>query len=359
MKKLDYIQIIILLFVYFFMNLYVFFTFASLFNLEKNLIFYTFFSISFLSIIALTFLERSFPNPITRFFYIIAVAWSGFLLFFICLIIPYNILEIFFTIPKFIAGIVIFTLGAASSVYSLVNSLIIHTNKIQIPIKNLKKKTKIIHLSDLHLGTVNNLSYLKSVVNKAILLKPDLVVITGDLIDGTAPIKPSKLEVLNKIKVPILLILGNHEIYDLKDVYESLSKTKVKILRDETVNFRDFQIIGLDYGKERAKVIKNVLRKMPLSKTKPKILLYHTPLSPKSLSEFDIDLLLSGHLHGGQIFPIHFVAKASYPHYRGLQKKGKFHSYVSQGTGTWGPPMRFFSKNEITEIEIVPEVSLN
>lgn len=359
MKKLDYIQIIVLLFVYFFMNLYVFFTFASLFTLEKNIIFYTLFSVSFLSFIILTFLERSFPNPITRFLYVVTVAWSGFLLFFICFMIPYHILSLFFTIPKFIAGVVIFSFGIISSLYSLVNAFIIHTTKIKIPIKNLKNRTKILHLSDLHLGTVNNSSYLKRVVDKVNFAHPDLVVITGDLIDGTAPIKHSELNVLNKIRGPILLILGNHEIYDLKEIYESLSSTKVKILRDETFNFKEFQIIGLDYGKERVKIIPNLLHKLILSKTKPKILLYHTPIPPKLLSKFDIDLVLSGHLHGGQIFPVHFIAKASYPHYRGLQKEGNSYFYVSQGAGTWGPPMRFFSKNEITEIELIPESSFN
>lgn len=355
MERLFYSKVLGLIVIYFLMNLYVFFMFANLFSLEKGILFYSLFIVSFLSFIIFTFWERIFPNPLTRFFYVLAVSWSGFLLYFICLLLVYNFLNIFFTIPKSTAGITIFFFGCFISICSIINAAFIHVNKIKITVKNLNQPIRIVQISDTHLGTVHNASFLRRVVEKTNTLYPDFVVITGDLIDGTASIKPKVFKILNKIKAPIFMIFGNHEMYEISKVYKMLEPTKIRILRDEVIDFKDIKIIGMDYHKNGEKIMSSLLKKFKLDDSKPKILLYHAPLLIKTLQEFNITLLLSGHLHGGQMFPVNLIAKVGNSHYRGLKTEEGSHIYVSDGAGTWGPPMRSMSKNEITEIELTPD----
>lgn len=356
MKKTDWFQITILLIIYFLMNVCVFFTFAYLFNFQKDFLFYLLFSISFLSFITLTFLEIFLPNPITRTLYIIAVSWSGFLLFFMSFMGLYALLNLFFTIPNHIAGVLIFVFGVSTSIYSLINALIIRTKEIEIPIKKLKNEMKIVQLSDLHLGAVYNYGYLKKIVRKVKVLNPDIVVITGDFFDGTISFSRDKMKILNEITAPIFFIFGNHEISaSVPEIYDSFSSTKVRILKNEVINYKGIQIIGIEYGGRDKKYLDKILPKLKIDKSKPAILLYHAPLHSKVLEDSGINLFLSGHLHGGQIFPVHIIAKIGQSHYRGLKKNGNSHMHISQGTGTWGPPMRFFSYSEITLINLKKE----
>lgn len=355
MKGQNYLLIIILVVVYFFMNIFVFFSFSSLFSIQRDLLFYVLFTLSFLSFIILTFLETYFPNPLSRLLYVISVSWAGFLLFFMCLLVIYQFFNIFFDIPKIIVGIAILCIGSTVALFSILNAALIHVRKFNLPLSKLNSKIKIVQLSDLHLGTVHNIRFLNRVVNKTISLNPDLVVITGDLIDGTAPIKPKMLSILNKIQVPVLMVFGNHELYDLNKVYKALSLTRVKVLRDNFFSFKGLQILGLDFKKKSTvKKFHPHIKKLP-KKLAPRVILTHVPISQKSAQDLEADLVLSGHLHGGQIFPVNLIAKSYYPHYKGMRKKGESHVYISQGTGTWGPPMRLFSRNEITEINLIPK----
>jgi predicted MPP superfamily phosphohydrolase len=117
------------------------------------------------------------------------------------------------------------------------------------------------------------------------------------------------------------------------------------------VEIHGIQIIGVDYSYEKNHLEK-VLLQMEIDKSKPSILMYHVPTEIEAANNAGINLQISGHTHKGQLFPFNFLGRIVFPYFNGLYEYNGTSLYVSQGTGTWGPPMRFGSRNEITLIEL-------
>jgi len=262
-----------------------------------------------------------------------------------------------------VSAIVAVVLIGVISLISLVNGLQHPSVKeISVPLKNLPKELegfKIVQLSDVHLEAYNGKKRMSAIIDKVNGLKPDLVVITGDLIDGNVCDDPSFCEHIKRMKPPhgVLAITGNHEYYaGLDTFYELANRSHIKVLRNESVTIADsLQVIGLDdreskrfngNGPELDRVIKNC------DPSKPIILLYHRPLHFDEAVEKGVDLQLSGHTHAGQIPPMNLIVQLYYKYPHGLYKKDDAYIYTSPGTGVWGPHMRFLSRNEITLITL-------
>jgi uncharacterized protein len=249
------------------------------------------------------------------------------------------------------------------SLISLINGLQYPSVKnVSIPLKNLPKELsgfRIVQLSDLHLEAHNGLERMKAIIDKVNALKPDLVVITGDLIDGNVCDDPSFCEHIQRMKPPhgVLAITGNHEYYaGLDTFYELANRSNIKVLRNECVTIADsLQVIGLDDRESKrfdgdGPVLDRVIKNCDLSK--PIILLYHRPLHFDEAVEKGVGLQLSGHTHAGQIPPMDLIVRLYYKYPHGLYKKNDAYIYTSPGTGVWGPHMRFLSRNEITLITL-------
>jgi hypothetical protein len=128
----------------------------------------------------------------------------------------------------------------------------------------------------------------------------------------------------------------------------------MKILRDTTNKFKEVNFIGIDYSDSR-KEISSKLERIKLNKNKTNILLYHAPMFKlRDLEKKGICLHLAGHTHDGQIFPFSLLVRLLYRYTKGLykSKSGDSSVFVSSGTGTWGPPMRLGSYNEISLINL-------
>jgi predicted MPP superfamily phosphohydrolase len=180
-----------------------------------------------------------------------------------------------------------------------------------------------------------------------------VVVITGDLVDGSTIVNHNVLSPINKIKSPVYFVIGNHEIYDgLDRVIPIFKKLKMKVLRDTNSKFQNINFIGIDYS-DLKKEISAKLDKIEIDKHRTNILLYHaTVFRLKELERRGIALHLAGHTHDGQIFPFSLFVKLLYPYTKGVYKRGNSTVLVSPGTGTWGPPMRLGSYNEIYLINL-------
>lgn len=213
---------------------------------------------------------------------------------------------------------------------------------------HLGTKLRMIHLSDLHLGAVYQERFLDMVVKKVNSLKPDIVVITGDIFDGSGTPSLKMVAPLKDIKVPIYAVFGNHDYYvGLDKMQALLEKVNVKVLRNDVIEFKGIQFIGMDCPKTASwKTPNQMLEKLELS-DKPKILLHHMPSGIKQALHKKIDLFLAGHTHGGQIFPFTLFVKKVFKYKKGLYNIKHMKLYVSEGTGTWGPPMRWLSNSEI------------
>jgi predicted MPP superfamily phosphohydrolase len=161
----------------------------------------------------------------------------------------------------------------------------------------------------------------------------------------------------------VLAITGNHEFYAGLDIFKEMAKqSNIKILRNKTITIADtLQIIGLDDDAGKQFGIKgpglDALIKT-CDQNKPIILLFHRPLRFDEAAAKGVDLQLSGHTHAGQIPPADIMVWLIYKYPWGLYKKGDAYIYTSSGTGLWGPPMRFLSRNEIVYITLVGSIDV-
>jgi predicted MPP superfamily phosphohydrolase len=222
-------------------------------------------------------------------------------------------------------------------------------------------RVKIVQISDVHLGLIMRERRLKGILKKVHSANPDILVSTGDLVDGQIDNLLGLAAMLRQItpRYGKFAITGNHEFYaGLDRALDFTEKAGFSILRGEGFTVSGFiNIAGVDdpagkySGLYREVAEKELLSRLP--KEKFTILLKHRPVVDNNAVEF-FDLQVSGHVHNGQIFPFTLITKLYYPYAQGLYDlRDKAHLYVSRGSGTWGPPIRFLSPPEITVIELV------
>ncbi|HBL24446.1 MAG TPA: metallophosphoesterase, partial [Deltaproteobacteria bacterium] len=190
--------------------------------------------------------------------------------------------------------------------------------------------------------------------------EPDILVSTGDLVDGQINNLSGLSDLLRDIRPRYgkYAIMGNHEFYAGVGISEDFArKAGFKMLRQEAVTPHGIvNIAGIDDNGHRTGVRVSAAEK-PLLEGLPRnlftVFLKHRPLvENSSIGLFDIQL--SGHTHGGQVFPFRYVTRISFPMISGLYPLEKDSVlYVSRGTGTWGPPIRFLTPPEVTVIEII------
>jgi len=234
--------------------------------------------------------------------------------------------------------------------------------KINIPIKNLQQEYKIVQISDVHVGGLIKKDFVLDVVNTINTLNADIVVITGDLIDTKLDYIKESIRELSNIKSTYgtYFIAGNHEYFHgLKQIISYVNSLGIKVLENENVYIGQkdagFYLAGVydvmgyrikQYQPDIKKALKGI-------KDNPTVLLAH---QPKFIHEVpkSVDLVLSGHTHGGQIFPFNYLVNLAQPYIKGLHShNSNTQIYVNRGTGFWGPPMRLGASAEITEITLV------
>jgi len=331
-------------------NSYVILRLGGLLGIGRNIL-YLWIALATFSLPVAVYVERIFPNIFSRIFYTVSALWMGILLFTLCSLLIYEAIRPFYTIPH--AEIIIVIVVSALSVISIINAVGISVKEVEVPVKNLEKDVTIVQLSDIHVGTVRNSGFLKKIIEKTNKLDPDIVMITGDMVDASARLHSNMFSDFNKLRAPIYFVTGNHEVMEETDkVYELFNDTKIRILRNEAVNFNGIQIIGIEYSEDKGHLGKE-LENMKIDKTKPTVLMYHSPQGMEAAKKAGIDLQLAGHTHNGQIFPFNFLVKIIYQHTKGLYDLEGMFLYVSPGTGTWGPYMRLGSKNEITLLNLI------
>jgi hypothetical protein len=348
--------IFLLLFVgiQFLLHLYIFSRFAHFFDFHKGIWFYVVLGVLSVSFVFANILERTLDGNIGRFAYILATTWLGviFLLFFIVLI--FDGINFFAKLPALWVGISALFVGVILIAYSFVNGGKLVEKEVTVPIEGIEKDILAVHLSDIHLGAVQNKAYAEAIVKRVNNINPDVIFLTGDLADGSGDFSESTIAPFNGIKAPIYYVTGNHENYlGIEQVLSVVNKTKIKPLRNELVEFKGMQIAGFDYPFEVSGVnLKDNLKRLNISKDKPLILLYHAPQELADAKEAGVDLMLAGHVHGGQIFPFNFFVRLVFPYTRGLQDYKGMAVHVSTGTGTWGPRMRLGSNNQIVKLNL-------
>jgi predicted MPP superfamily phosphohydrolase len=222
------------------------------------------------------------------------------------------------------------------------------------------KQLRIAVASDLHLGTIVSNSHLELLVKQIRDLKPDLILLPGDIIDDDIEpfIRLGMAERMKELKAPLgtYAVLGNHEYIGgkIKEFVEQMKAIHIDVLMDHSLKIANsFYVIG---RKDRSAGVKGRLGLEELLKevdpALPLILMDHQPYHLDQSAAYGIDLQLSGHTHRGQMAPFHWITKRLYELDWGYLKKGSMHTIVSSGYGSWGPPIRLGSRSEIVDIVI-------
>ncbi len=231
---------------------------------------------------------------------------------------------------------------------------------VALPSAKLGKTIRALQLSDVHLGS-RSPRFLNRVVSASNALNPDVVFITGDLVDGSQMTR-SDLAALGTLNAPAYFVIGNHERYvDCDEICEKLRDLGIHVLRDDSALARigdvELCVTGIDDAEEPGQVESVLPTLEPIweSASNPySILLYHRPDGLEAAADKHFDLMLCGHTHNGQLAPFNALVKRRFPRIKGLYHHQQTTLYVSVGSGTWGPPMRLGSVNELTVLELGP-----
>ena len=323
-------------------------------------------------------LERPGLEYVARVFAYIGYTWMGILVLFFTISIVIDLCRLLVHLAGFIAGknlsnitsvtlyhfLVPFLLSISITIYGYfeakdirIERMTIKTSKIPEEISRLK----IVQVSDIHLGVIVGEEKLKKILELVKKEEPDVLVSTGDLVDGEMCNLTELVGLLKDTKSIYgkFAITGNHEFYAGLD--RALAFTEdagFTILRAEGITVAGFlNIAGVDdpagkpFGLFKDISEKELLLKLPQENFT--LLLKHRPIIDEaSLGYFDLQL--SGHAHKGQIFPFGLITKAIYPTDEGcLELENGSYLCVSRGAGTWGPPIRFLAPPDVMVIELV------
>jgi predicted MPP superfamily phosphohydrolase len=238
---------------------------------------------------------------------------------------------------------------------------------VDVPVEKLPKSLEgftIAQISDVHVGPTIKREFVQRIVDRVNGLHPDLVAITGDLVDGTVGQLASHTAPLADLKSRhgTYVVTGNHEYYSGAGAWiDELERLGTHVLLNEHVvidhdgsplavaGVTDFSAHHFDpsHRSDPRRAVAGV------PGATVKVLLAHQPRSAPSAAAAGYDLQLSGHTHGGQFWPWNLFVRLQQPFTSGLHKLGKMWVYISRGTGYWGPPMRFGIPSEITRIRLV------
>ncbi len=344
-------------FLYLWMNFVTITKIGNYFQIEAQIrVFILIFILSVSYLVTLR-LERKITNKFTRILYVASVYWMGLLFIFFITITFFNVINRFYQIPFILTMIGICILFTIIIPFALRYGRILTIKELTFHDAKIKKPLTIIQLTDLHLGSIHTHKFVPRILKKIKDINYDAIVITGDLADGSAPITHDTIEAFDSITKPIYFVSGNHDYLNGVERFEKeVAKTPIQILKNESVNFKGIQIVGLEYSKHKNSIV-NQLKKITFQKDLYTVLLNHTPVKLEKITEYPIDVILCGHTHHGQIKPAHLFAKIVYGRYQGLHKFKNTSMYIAPGTGNWGPPMRIGTRNEITLIHLKPSDS--
>lgn len=224
---------------------------------------------------------------------------------------------------------------------------------------------RLVQLSDLHVAPFLGADYVQMVVERTNALKPDAVVITGDLVDGSVRDMGETVALLRHLKAPegVFFITGNHEYYSGADAWLAhVQSLGIRVLRNERVALgrgkSTFDLAGIDdwtahhFGHGHGANLKQAVAGR--DPHRELILLAHQPRAIYEAAAHDVGLILCGHTHGGQMWPFGLLVRLVQPYLRGLARFKNTQIYVNRGTGYWGPPLRLGATPEITLLTLQP-----
>lgn len=324
------------------------------------------------------FTERVWLSPVSNVLTWVGSFWLALMVYFLLAVILIDIVRLLMLIfpnPGFlvyhaaefkkylfitvsVGASVLVSAGYWNATHPKITRLDLHINKTAGELKTLH----IAAASDIHMGTMVGPRRTGKLVELLNGLKPDLILLAGDIVDeDLAPVISQDLgRALLKLKAPlgVYAITGNHEyIGGAEAAVNYLEQHGIRMLRDTVIKIQEsFYLAGRNDRDSRR--FKGVTRKtIPeilgnFNASLPVIMMDHQPFDLQKAVDAGVDFQLSGHTHHGQLWPFNYITNSIYEISKGYKQKGSSHFFVSSGYGTWGPPVRLGSSAEILDIHI-------
>lgn len=313
--------------------------------------------------VSASLLARKYSNPLVRAFYRVAAVWLGLIAYlFIAACVSWLAfglaLLLGFGGVHQIVLLAFFGLALAAGSYGVLNAMFIRVRHVTVKLPHLPASWRgriAAFVSDLHLGHVHGRHFATRLARMLSGLGADIVLVGGDMYDGTKADVRSLAEPFRQIASPLgtYFVAGNHEEFsDRRKYLDAVGNSGVRVLNNEKVVVDGLQIVGIHYHETSdSDRFRAVLRSLNLDPNAASILLTHAPHYPSVAAEEKIGLQLSGHTHGGQFFPFTWITSRIWgPFVYGLKRLGNLLIYTSCGVGTWGPPMRLGTSPEVVLI---------
>lgn len=260
---------------------------------------------------------------------------------------------------------VAYGIATAISVGALLNARWIRRRHLCVPLPHLpvewEKKT-IALVTDVHCGNLLGPHFSRRLVRLLQHASPDVVLLGGDFYDGALAHPERHTEPWAALQPPWgkFFVTGNHEEFaDSSSFVRALESVGFRELRNEVQCLHGLQLIGVaDHAAQPPKRLRELFAKLPLEPRRPNVLLMHQPRHLDIVADAGIHLQLSGHTHGGQCWPITYIARRVHGRFTsGLQHFRTLRVFISQGAGTWGPPMRLGTRPEIVFLTFTAETT--
>ncbi|MFI9112132.1 metallophosphoesterase [Streptomyces venezuelae] len=233
--------------------------------------------------------------------------------------------------------------------------------RVTVPLAKVPRSAhgyRIAVVSDIHLGPILGRAHTQRIVDTINSAQPDLIAVVGDLVDGTVENLGSAAEPLARLRARhgSFFVTGNHEYFSGADAWvDHVRELGLRPLRNDRVEIAaGFDLAGVDdvAGESEGQGPDFVRALGDRDRARAAVLLAHQPIVVHDAVRHGVDLQLSGHTHGGQLWPGNFLAELANPTVAGLERYGDTQLYVSRGAGAWGPPVRVGAPSDITIVEL-------
>ncbi|MGW7053786.1 metallophosphoesterase [Streptomyces sp. NPDC054887] len=232
--------------------------------------------------------------------------------------------------------------------------------RVRVPLAKLPRAAhgfRIAVVSDVHLGPILGRAHTLRIVDTINSAQPDLVAVVGDLVDGSVADLGHAAEPLAGIKARhgTYFVTGNHEYFSGAEQWvDHVRELGMRPLENDRVEIAGFDLAGVnDVAGEREGQGPDFVRALgDRDRARASVLLAHQPIVIHDAVRHGVDLQLSGHTHGGQLWPGNYLAAQANPTVAGLERYGDTQLYVSRGAGAWGPPVRVGAESDITVVEL-------
>ncbi|WP_405304217.1 metallophosphoesterase [Methanobrevibacter sp.] len=299
--------------------------------------------------------EAKKSRKITRFLQTIDGVWMWASLILLIDILAIYLIGIFVELPKQII-LMFLAIVPILGVYNYFKAHKLVVNERVLKMDNLARDINIVHLSDVHFGSVRHKQIIRQIANKLMELEKtcEIVIISGDLADGSSVVEKDDFDALKEIDMPIIFTPGNHDFYPgIENVVSACRNAGIIVLDNDKFEYKNLNIYGLTFSFDEIEMptvdeIKEVLNHDMIN-----IINYHVPYYWEEFSSLGFDIQLSGHTHGGQFYPAVNFANRIFEYNKGLfkNKLGKY-LHVTTGVGSMDTPMRWGTDSELVILKL-------